>query len=125
MALILPNTPLVTTSPEVAKLHRLLKQLPDDVYTVWHRLTIYPEPGPDFWVMHREQRALWLKVSSLTSAGARRFGQADLFHAQAGRPADAEHKALVNFVRAHIAEISQANFQRVPAAVVFPNLSDS
>jgi hypothetical protein len=125
MALILPDTPLVTTSPEVTRLHRLLKQLPDDDYTVWHRLTIHPEPGPDFWVLHRDQRALWLKVSPLTAADARRFGQADLFQSQAGRPADAEHKAMVNFVRAHVTEDSQGFFQRVPAAVVFPNLSNS
>lgn len=126
MALVLPDVPFANTSPAVAKLYRVLKQLPDDDYTVWHRLTINPEPGPDFWVLHRDQRALWIKVSPLTPAGARRFGQSDLFQSQAGRPAEAEHQTLVKFVQAHVAEAdSPAFLQRLPAAVAFPNLTDS
>jgi hypothetical protein len=125
MALILPDTPLVTTSPEVAKLHRLLKQLPDDAYTVWHRLTIHPEPGPDFWLLRHDQRAAWLKVSTLAPAGARRFSQSDLFQSQAGQPADAEHNVLIRFVQAHFTEDPQGFLKRVATAVVFPNLSDS
>lgn len=113
MAVILPDAPLVNTSPAVAKLHRL---------------TIHPEPGPDFWILHKNQRAVWIKVSSLTPVGARRFGQADLFQSQAGRPAEAAHQALVNFVQAYIAEDdgdSTAFFQRLSAIVAFPNLTDS
>lgn len=79
MAVILPDTPLVTTSAEVARLHRLLKQLPDETFTVWHRLTIHPEPGPDFWVLHADRRGLWIKVSNLTVVGAKVFTQASLF----------------------------------------------
>ena len=128
MAVILPDTPLVTTSPEVARVHRLLKQLPDESYTVWHRLTIHPEPGPDFWVLHTDRRALWIKVSALTPLGARTFTQAGLFEppgATASGPAEAEHQALVQFARQHFASTTTRPLQYIPAVVVFPNLADS
>ncbi len=119
MALILPDAPLVTTSPEVARIHRLLKQLPDEHYTVWHRLTIHPEPGPDFWILSADQRAVWLKVSPLTPAGARVFTQASLFEAPVSLPAEAEHQALVRFAQ------STAVPDNLPAVVVFPNLNEA
>ena len=119
---MLPESPLATTSPEVVRVHRLLKQLPDNEFVVWHRLQIHPEPGPDFWVLHNGRRGLFIKVATLTLAGARSFGQADLFGAAAGRPAAAEHEALLDFARAHGEQGSGAVAQ-VPALVAFPNLS--
>jgi hypothetical protein len=123
MAVILPDTPLVTTSPEVARVHRLLKQLPDETYTVWHRLTIHPEPGPDFWVLHRDRRALWIKVSSLTPLGAKVFTQPGLFESPVSRPAEAEHRALTDFARLSFSTMKTQPLQRIPAVVAFPNLA--
>ncbi|MCS7056167.1 MAG: hypothetical protein NZM18_08380 [Thermoflexales bacterium] len=124
MAIILPDTPL-TTSPEVARIHRLLKQLPDETYTVWHRLAIHAEPGPDFWVLHRDRRALWIKVSALTPIGAEVFTQPGLFEAPASRPAEAEHRALMQFARANFSTAKTQPLQRIPAVVAFPNLAEA
>lgn len=120
MAVILPDTPFITTSPEVARVHRLLKQLPDDTYTIWHRLTIHPEPGPDFWVLHGDRRALWIKVSSLTPMGAKVFTQPDLFGSPVSRPAESEHQALAQFARSSFSTTKTQPLQRIPAVVVFP-----
>jgi len=125
MALILPDTPLVTTSAEVVRVHRLLKQLPDENYTVWHRLTIYPEPGPDFWVLRSDRCALWIKVSNLTPAGAKTFAQPSLFDSSLSRPMEAEHRALTQFVRASFSATDAESLQRIPALVAFPNLAQS
>lgn len=125
MALILPDTPLVTTSAEIVRVHRLLKQLPDENYTVWHRLIIHPEPGPDFWVLHSDRRALWIKVSNLTPAGAKTSTQPGLFDSTVSRPGDAEHRALTQFARASFSSMDAEPLQRLPAIVVFPNLTQT
>jgi hypothetical protein len=125
MAVILPDAPLVTTSPEVARLHRLLKQLPDETYTVWHRLTIHSEPGPDFWVLHRDRRALWIKVSTLTPLQAKVFTQPNLFGSPVSRPAEAEHRALAQFARLSFSTTQTQPLQRLPAVVAFPNLAEA
>jgi hypothetical protein len=122
MAQIVPDSPLATTSPEVIRVHRMLKQLPDDEFTVWHRLHIHPEPGPDFWLLHQGKRGLFIKVSGLSPAGARSFGQASLFGLAAGRPADGEHGALQAFARAHDHD-SGGLVGRIPCLIVFPNLT--
>ena len=125
MAVILPDAPLVTTSAAVAKFHRLFKYLPDDAYTVWHRLTIHPGPGPDFWVLGHDRRSLWLKVSALTLADSKLFVQAGLFTSSVARPAEAEHQALLHFARQCFAEEAESPFQTVPTVVVFPNLAEA
>jgi hypothetical protein len=122
MATILPETPLATTSPEIVRLHRLLKQLPDADFTVWHRLHIHPEPGPDFWVLRRDQRAVWLKVAPLTPAGAQAFNTPGLFEGPVSRPAEAEHRALAQFEQRCLAS-SEGIFQPLPVLVCFPNLT--
>lgn len=124
MAVLFPETPPVTTIPEVARLFPLFRKLPDADYAVWHRLTIHPDPGPDFWIRAREQRSLLLKVSTLTAAGARSFGQAGLFGADLPRPAQAEHQALAGFLGRHFSGWASLA-DRLPAAVVFPNLEQA
>ncbi|MBM3121114.1 MAG: hypothetical protein FJZ97_02875, partial [Chloroflexi bacterium] len=121
MAQILPESPLATTSPEVVRVHRLLKQLPDEDYVVWHRLYIHAGPGPDFWVLYQGRRSLFIKVCALSPAGARRFGLADLFGSEAGRPADAEHAALLAFARPRTKQTGRLLGQ-IPGWIVFPNL---
>ena len=119
MARIFPDMPLVSTAPEIARVHRLLKNLPDGDFTVWHRLSIHTVPGPDFWILHATGRSLWLKVSTLTPGSARVFGQPGLFDPAAVRPAAAEHQALLTFAAASVPPGCV-----VPAAVVFPGLGD-
>jgi len=122
MAQILPEVPMVKTSPEVVRVHRALKQLPDDNFVVWHRLHIHAEPGPDFWLLYQGRHALLIKVSGLSLAGAQRFGQADLFGTAAGRPAEAEHRAMLAFAQAQEAEARDL-LGRMPGWILFPNLT--
>lgn len=123
MAILFPETPPASTAPEVARLFRLFRQLPDAEYAVWHRLTIHPEPGPDFWIRGRDGRTLLIKVAALTAAGARVFGEAGLFSEGLSRPAEAEHRALAAFTARHFAGWPEAA-AKLPAAVVFPNLDE-
>ncbi len=123
MAVLFPETPPITTAPEIARLFSLFKKLPDSEYAVWHRLSIHPEPGPDFWVRGKDGRGLLLKVAALTPAGAKVFGQAGLFGADLSRPADAEHQALTAFSSRHFAAWPEAA-AKLPAAVIFPNLDE-
>lgn len=117
MALIFPDTPSVNATPEVARVHQLLKRLPDDLYAVWHRLSIHAEPGPDFWIRAEHGCSAWITVSALTPAAARVFGQAGLFSPEAVRPLDAEHRALTAFSAAHLPAGCV-----VPQVIAFPSL---
>ncbi|MCX6071591.1 MAG: AAA domain-containing protein, partial [Chloroflexi bacterium] len=67
-------------------------------------------------------RALFIKVCALSAAGARRFGQADLFGSDAGRPADGEHGAMAAFANSH-ADGTDALLEHIPGWIVFPNLT--
>ncbi len=120
MALIFPDTPPISTSPEVARVHRLLKGLPDDQYAIWHRLAIHAEPGPDFWIRSLHGRSLWLKVSALTPATARVFDQAGLFTSDDLRPLVAEHRDLTAFTAAHVPAGCA-----VPLVIAFPSLGQA
>src|SRR5689334_14908002 len=79
MATIYPNTPVGALPPEIVKIFRLLKRLPDDAYAVWQRLAIWSEIGPDFWVRDRSGRSLLIKVSLATMQEARSARQGSFF----------------------------------------------
>ncbi|MBP7693118.1 MAG: hypothetical protein KA764_14435 [Anaerolineales bacterium] len=123
MAVLFPETLPITTSPDIARFFSLFKKLPDADYAVWHRLSIHPEPGPDFWIRGRDGRGLLIKVAALTSAGAQVFGQSGLFAAGLSRPAEAEHQALTGFMGRHFAAWPEAS-AKLPVVVVFPNLEE-
>jgi len=125
MARLLPETPLGSVAPEVARVYRLLKQLPDD-WTVWHRLNIWAGPGPDFWVLLPDQRGLLLKVARATPAEVQSVGQFGLFEAEtANRPGQGERAALERFYNAMPAQDGALAWRdRLPAQVVFPNVPE-
>jgi hypothetical protein len=85
MARLLPEAPLGSVSPEIARVYRLLKQLPED-WTVWHRMSIWAEPGPDFCVLLPDGRAVLLKVSRARLADVQAAGQFGLFEASPAHP---------------------------------------
>jgi hypothetical protein len=125
MAQILPDTPLASSSPEVGKVYRLLKRLPDANYAVWQRLGLQTEPGPDFWVLREDCRGVLIKVSTATPAEVRDMVQESLFTPD--RPTApigvAEHAALQQFVLSVPTAAALALFQYLPVVVIFPNLS--
>lgn len=122
MATIFPNTPVGNLPPETAKLFRLLKRLPDGEYAVWQRLSIWTEPGPDFWVLHRSGRSLLLKVSTTTAQDARRANQGRLFNDDQTGFGREEQAALQAFVRALNAANDSTASMYLPAYVVFPGV---
>lgn len=123
MARMLPNTPVGTLPPETLKVYRLLKRLPDEHITVWQRLCIWTEPGPDFWVLFQDGRALLLSVATATVRQARESGQSALFPepdaARASPVGLAEQDALLR-VREALTAPPPA---MLPGVVLFPNLS--
>src|SRR5947207_3097974 len=76
MAKIFPTPAIGTAPPEAMKVAQRLRRLPDATFTVWQRLSIWAEPGPDFWVLGPQQRAAFITVSTATPQDARRARQA-------------------------------------------------
>jgi hypothetical protein len=125
MAQILPDAPLATSSPEVGKVYRLLKRLPDATYAVWQRLGLQADPGPDFWILRNDRRGLLIKVSTATPTDVRGMVQDSLFTADrsAALIGVAEEAAVQQFVQAVPTADSHGLLQQLPAIIVFPNLS--
>ncbi|MCC7359639.1 MAG: DEAD/DEAH box helicase, partial [Anaerolineales bacterium] len=125
MARLLPETPLGSVSTEIARVYRLLKQLPDD-WTIWHRLSFWSEPGPDFWVLRPDQRGLLLKVAGATPAEVQSAGQFGLFDSQgASRPGQEERAALDSFYDTSAAQDGAVVWRDcLPASILFPNVAE-
>ena len=124
MAIIAPDLPPGTCTAEALKLHRLLKRLPDEQYRAWHRLAIHDDPGPDFWVLSHDQRALLLKVSTAAPSDVRSALQSNLFQSTAPAGA-AEADALRRFIGV-LAEKARGEaevLRRIPTVIVFPNVA--
>jgi hypothetical protein len=74
MATIFPSNPVGALPPEVIKIFRFLKSLPDDYY-IWHHLAKWEADAPDFLIRSPKNQALLLKVSSASSQEARPAAQ--------------------------------------------------
>src|SRR5262245_44749423 len=122
MAIIYPNNPVGALPPETVKVFRLLKRLPDESYSVWQRLTIDAEAGPDFWVRHGSGRSLLIKVSQATAQQARNARQTTLFASDGHGFGMSEQVAPQQFLDALDAADSPLGTAQVPLAVVFPNV---
>jgi hypothetical protein len=120
MAQILPNTPTGLTTPEVMRVYQLLRRLPDEEYYVWQRLCIWDHPGPDFWVLRRDRRAVLFKVSCATPGQVQARLQPGLFGLDQPVPpiGQQEAEAMGHFLE----QLDQAVGGSIPAAVLFPNL---
>lgn len=67
MAYIFPNTPPMSIPPEVLKVYRFLKTLPDD-YVIWHHLAPWQKDAPDFLILTESRKVLLVKVSGASQA---------------------------------------------------------
>jgi hypothetical protein len=124
MAKMFPTPPIGTAPPEAMKVAQRLRRLPDDAFTIWQHLSIWAEPGPDFWVLGPQQRAAFIKVSTATPQDVRNARQASLFvDAPAASFGAAEQDAVCAFAAA-LAALGQPDLlAQVPAIVVFPNIA--
>lgn len=122
MAKILPNSFTGAVTPELMRVYQLLRRLPDEEFYVWQRMTIWDTPGPDFWVLRRDRRAILLKVSNATPIHVQAIVQPGLFGS--GQPiapiGSQEQKVIGQFLE----HLDHPDATPVPAAVLFPNLSN-
>jgi len=121
-----PDRPVGSVTPEVARVFRALKRLPDG-WNVWYHLTPWELEAPDFLVLDDQGRALLLKVSRATPQQASQAPQLQMFGLEAGGgaettvPGEAEEQLLDAF----LAQVGREGVARgaVTGAVVFPNLT--
>lgn len=118
MAKIFPNNPVGVVAPEILKIFRLLKRLPDQ-YAVWMRLSVEHGNGPHFWVLHNDGRMLLISVAAASARDVRQAGQAALFEPKQ-MPGDAEMQAAQQFQQQLIGE--RITTEHVPVVIVFPNV---
>jgi hypothetical protein len=122
MATIVPNNPVGALPPEIARVFRLLKRLPDEHYAVWMRLAPASEAGPHFWVRHASGRSLLITVSLATAQQARNARQASLFAGDTEPFGVAEQNALKEFVGALGTPSCPIAGEQLPGTVLFPNV---
>lgn len=120
MAQILPNTPIASTTTNAMRVFHLLRRLPDDDYFVWQRLHIWDRPGPDFWVLRNNRRAMLIKVSEANPGDVRARLQPALFAQTppAPPPGCQEEEILAQFRE----QVALPGEPPLPAAVLFPSL---
>ena len=122
MARLFPDKPVGSVTPEVAKVFRVLKQLPSD-WKVWRRLTLRETETPDFLLLDGQGRALLMVISSTTPQQVQSTPQMALLGLEEKRqiPGEVEEQALNDFLE----QIYQAGVLAgsIPGAVLFPNLT--
>jgi len=122
MARTFPRQPMGNTRPEVARVFRVLKRLPDD-WKVWHHMTPWQVDAPDFLILGGDGRALFLQVSPATPEQARQAPQLQMLglEVRKERPGEVEERHLMAF----LGQISASGIpsEAIPSAVLFPNLS--
>ena len=69
MARLFPEKIIRASSPEVARVFRSLKRLPE-TWNIWHNLSAPESERPDFLLIDENNRALILKASSVTEREA-------------------------------------------------------
>ena len=125
MAVFLPNTPPRAVSPEVSRMIRVLKSLPDAEFIVWQRLAIWEEPGPDFLVLRGDGRAVFVKVSEVSSEQASSEFQPELIPSgrKTGPIGQVETEALEDFIHRVGCTGRTDEVASIPAVIAFPNIS--
>lgn len=124
MATFFPNAPPRGVSPEVGRVIRVLKTLPDSEYAVWQNLDVGGSPGPDFLILTRDNRAGLIKVSPATPGQARLMVQPALVPAEMETtPLGAEEARILDefLVSMRSAGRHPALFTIRPM-IVFPNI---
>jgi len=126
MAKFMPNSPPGSLTPVVAKVVRALKALPDEDFIIWHRLSIWEDLGPDFFILTKDQRVALLKVSDASTRDILWVSQPALMPADENGPAlgVTEGEALRSFTEKLLTEPGSAELTHIPQLIVFPNLRE-
>ncbi|MFA5810119.1 MAG: UvrD-helicase domain-containing protein, partial [Thermoleophilia bacterium] len=125
MATFFPNAPPRGVSPEVGRVIRVLKTLPDSEFAVWQNLGVGGSPGPDFLVFKRDNRASLIKVSSATPDQARLMVQPALVPAETDTtPLGAEESRILDEFLLGIRTAGRhLGLATIRPMVVFPNIT--
>lgn len=113
MAQLIPSTPIQGSATETIRLFHLLKRLPDD-FVIIQRLPALHGAGPDFLLL-QANRVLFLAVAATTPQEAERAGQMSLFGGDVRPLGEEAQQRLTGFTHRLESDL--------PAAIVFPNLS--
>ena len=117
MAHILPETPPQLIPPEVMRVFRALKALPDS-YFIWHHLAPWQPDAPDFLVINTAGCGLLVKVSLATPAQAPVAAQLLLMDDDRPPLGKAEGELLRTFAQ----KLDMPDEQPVETLIVFANI---
>jgi superfamily I DNA/RNA helicase len=118
MAHILPENLPQIMPPEVHRVFRSLKSLPDD-YTVWHHLAPWDPNAPDFLLLKAGKGPLLIKVSPASAAQATPAAQLLLLADSRTRTGQNETEVLERFIQ----RLGFQDCELPGQLVVFPNIS--
>lgn len=131
MARVFPEPLVGSFPPEVLRIHRALKSIPDETLLVWTALPL-PEAGqrPDFLVVHGGVTAFVISVSSLTESRVDEVVHGSLFAAGEALPpirlGEETREEIRNFIHRALGEETAAETGQGPPAVyglaLFPNV---
>jgi len=117
MAYIFPNTPPLSIPPEVLKVYRFLKTLPDE-YVIWHHLAPWQKDAPDFLILTEARKVLLVKVSGTSQATP----AAQLLLIRDDQlPLGQEEKSVIG----KFFEPLNGDGKFISSLILFPNLADA
>jgi hypothetical protein len=121
MATIFPSNPVGALPPEVIKIFRFLKSLPDDYY-IWHHLAKWEADAPDFLIRSPKNQALLLKVSSASSQEARPAAQLLLLETEQPPLGEKDEQVLLDFLSGLGKNSGEGCPPQIQSTVIFPNI---
>jgi superfamily I DNA/RNA helicase len=117
MAHVLPETLPQILPPEVHRVFRALKALPDSYY-IWHHLAPWKPDAPDFLLVSEDGHALLVKVSSASASQAKPAAQMLLLGDERAPLGETESLVLREF----LASTDLPKGQPLQSLVIFPNI---
>ncbi|GAB4110545.1 MAG: hypothetical protein Fur005_11840 [Roseiflexaceae bacterium] len=118
MATIFPNNPVGVVAPEILRIFRLIKRLPD-TYAVWMHLVRDQPYGPHFWILRNDGRSILVCVAMANTNAVRNTAQHALF-GEVERPGAHEQQALSTFLATlHSHGLKTA----LPGLIAFPGVA--
>ena len=120
MAHILPDTAPTFLPPEVLRVFRALKSLPDTFY-IWHHLAPWQVNAPDFLVINQAGCVLLIKVSMAAASQTTQAAQFRLLESERPPLGLDEARILSDFEKI----FNLPARKMIETLVVFPNIPDS
>lgn len=124
MSRILPDPLVGHAPPNVLRIHRALKAIPGDEFTVWVALPLPAEiTRPEFLVVHEGRSAVLLAVSSASASDAMEAAHGGLFSSGTGASGFAEtERRLIKEFLARATGRAEPRPTGVFGLVVFPDV---